>query len=156
VLKQIKQMPDGNIELGRLYLLVYDLLQDLNQSSGLLVKTCNDHVMNYHGQPGREFLDLMIELEQRLRRYLGKIEKAVETMDFADYQPYLDQKRALLQFINENLDQQIAALQNGQLSSRFANLQTRILLEFKDVIAASARVLKLYHEFSKDFVAKNN
>jgi hypothetical protein len=156
VLKQIKQMPDGNIELGRLYLLVYDLLQDLNQSSGLLVKTCNDHVMNYHGQPGREFLDLMIELEQRLRRYLSKIEKAVETMDFADYQPYLEQKRALLQFINENLDQQIAALQKGQLSSRFANLQTRILLEFKDVIAASARVLKLYHEFSKDFVAKNN
>ncbi len=155
ILKQIKQMPKENVELGRLYLLVYDLVQDLNQSSSLLVHTCNDHVMNYQGQPGREFLDLLIELEQRLRRYLSKIEKAVENMDFSDYKPYLEQKRELLAFINEGLDAQINEIQHGDLSSRFANLQTRILLEMKDVVAASARILKLYHEFSKEYKALN-
>jgi hypothetical protein len=40
-------------------------------------------------------------------------------------------------------------IQAGTIGNRFGNLQTRILLELRDVVAVSARIFKVYHEFSQ-------
>lgn len=149
IIKHISTMPEPNVEVGRMYILVFDLLQDLNQSASVMVNTCANHVMNHHGQPKSEYIDLLIEIEKRLRRYLTEIENAIEHMRF-DKMPLVTQhKRELLSFINENLDEQVLKVQTGEIGNRFGNLQTRILLELRDVVAVAGRVFTVYYNFSQ-------
>lgn len=148
IIKHVGNMPEVNVEVGRLYILVFDLLQDLNQSASLLVDTCSDHVLNHHGQPNRKFLDTLIETEQRLRRYLTEIEKGIENMQFNQMPAIAQHKREILGFIKIQLDDQVMQIQNGEVGNRFGGLQTRILLELRDVVAVSARIFKVYYEFS--------
>jgi len=149
IIKHVSNMPESNMEVGRLYILVFDLLQDLNQSTTLLVESCYDHVMNHHGQPDSAYLDVLIESEQRLRRYLTDIEKGIQEMRFDQMPAIATHKREVLNFINQKLDSQVMQIQAGTIGNRFGNLQTRILLELRDVVAVSARIFKVYHEFSQ-------
>ncbi|MDX5404646.1 MAG: inorganic phosphate transporter, partial [Bacteroidota bacterium] len=126
IIKYVKKMDEGELEAGRTYLLVFDLMQDLYQSASLISESCTNHVLNHHSLPNREFIDTLIELERRTSAYIDKVVRSIENIELEKNQDIRDQKDQLVQFINESLDKQIIEIQKGHLSNRLASLQTRI------------------------------
>ena len=53
------------------------------------------------------------------------------------------------QFINDCIDKQINTIQAGDLSSRNGLLQTRLLLESKDIISVTYKIYDIYVDYAK-------
>ncbi len=149
IIKYIRKMESGQLDAGRLYILVFDLMQDLSQSASLLSSTCTNHLINHHEIPHRRYLDIMVELDGKLNSYLNKVVISIESLNFVDHDALLKEKAKLLEYLNIRIDDQIKEIQKGDLSSRNGLLQIRILLETKDIVEVSAKVLSVYEDYAR-------
>lgn len=150
IIKYIKKMDKGQLDAGRLYILVFDLMQDINQSATLISRVSTEHLVNYHEMPEREYMDILMELDTRLDRYLRTVCRSIEKLDFTTYNIVMNDRQRNIDFINEKIDQQITRLQEGGVSTKKGLLQTRILLESKDIVEIAGNILKIYVEYANE------
>lgn len=149
IIKYIRKT-EGGIEAGRLNLLVFDLLQDLYQSSLLISEVCHEHITNFHALPNQEFQRVLEKLDEKTRTYFGLLERRIHSLQFENPQEVLESYESLVQYLSTCLDVEVKRIQQNQLSNRLALLQTRILLEVTDVIDTSHRLYQLYHQFANE------
>jgi len=153
IIKYVKKIERGNVAAGRLYILVFDLVQDLYQSAYLLNETCANHVINLHSPPKRKYAQMLNELMKELDSFINMSANSIEHLNFEHHAVLETKKTKLLQTINKKLDEQIVDIQSDELGNRIALLQTRILLETKDIVAVVHRMYLLYYDFVEHSVA---
>lgn len=145
IIKLVRKMNKGNLPTGRLYILVFDKMQDLNQSVQLVSDIIFTHVTNHHSAPKRRYSELMITLEKSTTDYINLITQSIETGKAIT--PELEGKyNALISLLNQSLDNLIIDVQKDDIGNRMGLLQTRLLLEFKDIIECVHRIPVLYQE----------
>ena len=154
IIKYVKKIERGRVAAGRLYILVFDLVQDLYQSAFLLNETCAAHVINLHSPPKKKYAQMLNDLTKDLSSYIQITAESIEHLNFENHMQIETQKNKILHIINKKLDDQIVDIQSEELGNRIALLQTRILLETKDIVAVVHRMYLLYYEFVHDSVAK--
>lgn len=147
IIKYVKKMEKGNVAAGRLYILVFDLVQDLYQSAQLLNEICANHVINLHSPPKKKYIQAFNNLMKDLATFITQSAEAIEHLRFDGHDDLEEQKNKLLHTINKKLEVMIKDIQNDDLGNRMAFLQTRILLETKDIVAVVHRMYLLYYEF---------
>lgn len=142
IIKYVRKMEKGNLFTGRLYINVFDLMQDLYQSTQLINDSIMSHVVNHHSPPKKKYAELTVEVEKMFSGFTKAIIKSIE-----DGQTITTQnERATLQtFLNTSLDQLITDIQNDELGNRMGMLQTRILLELRDLTQTLADLQIVYH-----------
>lgn len=142
IIKYVRKMEKGNLFTGRLYINVFDLMQDLYQSTQLINDSIMSHVVNHHSPPKKKYAELTVEVEKMFSSFTKAIIKSIE-----DGQTITTQnERATLQaFLNTSLDQLITDIQNDELGNRMGMLQTRILLELRDLTQTLADLQIVYH-----------
>lgn len=148
IIKYVKRMEKGHLSAARLYVLVFDLMQDVYQSSELLSEACTKHVINHHPLPDRAYLDILIELERKMTRFIDGVIDCIGKQDFENYSTLIESGNKILEFINKELDGQINEMQDSDVSTRMGLLKIKLLLESKDIITAIAKVLTTYRDFS--------
>ncbi len=153
IIKYVKKIEKGNVAAGRLYILVFDLVQDLYQSAHLLNESCANHVINLHSPPKKKYAQVFNELMKELSSLIHMSADSIEQLTFSKHDQIEMHKNKLLHFINKNLDEMIVDIQGDELGNRMAFLQTRILLETKDIVAVVHRMYLLYYEFVQHSVA---
>jgi phosphate/sulfate permease len=145
IIKLVRKMSKGNLPTGRLYILVFDKMQDLYQSVQLVSDIIFTHVTNHHSAPKRRYSDLMITLEKSTSEYINLVTQSIETGKAIT--PELEVKyNALISLLNQSLDNLISDVQKDDIGNRMGLLQTRFLLEFKDIIECVHRIPLLYQE----------
>ncbi len=154
IIKYVKKIERGRVAAGRLYILVFDLVQDLYQSAFLLNETCADHVINLHAPPRKKYVLMLNDLTKDLSLFIQITAESIEHLNFENHMQIETQKNKILHIINKKLDDQIVDIQSEELGNRIALLQTRILLETKDIVAVVHRMYLLYYDFVQDSVAK--
>ncbi len=155
LIKFVRKMGKGRTDAGRLYLTVYDLMTELEGNSLSIAKLCRDHVNNHHNPPSREFLDNLLEIDQRFGRIVDNVIRSIDRLDFSNAERIAEDKRMLLDIINEKLSEQVELIQEDAITSRLGSLQTDILLELKDMVAITARVMKLYTRYAYRGIDEN-
>lgn len=151
LIKYVQRMDKGNLPAGRLYILVFDLMQDLYQSAELINEVCAKHVTNHHSPPGKKYVTSLTEIENQLSAFIDRtivsIDKINKDKD-KDYAIVINEKyQQLTSLINDSIDQLIIDIQKDEIGNRLGLLQTKILLETKDIASAVHRVYTLYHDF---------
>jgi phosphate/sulfate permease len=149
IIKYIKKMESGEVEAGRLYLNVFDLMQDLSKSANTLSVTCTNHVINHHDLPSREFLSMVIELDTMLTSYFNKIMESIEKLSFEDHELIRKESIRVSEFLNDQIDSQIKTIQAQEVGSRNGLLQTRVLLESRDIVRLSLQILESYVDYAR-------
>ncbi|MEP2671645.1 MAG: inorganic phosphate transporter [Cyclobacteriaceae bacterium] len=147
IIKYVKKIEKGNVAAGRLYILVFDHVQDLYQSAHLLNEICANHVINLHSPPKKKYIQVFDDLMKDLGTFINMSADAIEHLKFDNHNDLENQKNKLLLTINKKLDAMIVDIQGDDLGNRMAFLQTRILLETKDIVAVVHRMYQLYYEF---------
>lgn len=147
IIKYVKKIEKGNVAAGRLYILVFDHVQDLYQSAHLLNETCANHIINLHSPPKKKYIQVFNDLMKDLGTFINMSADAIEHLKFENHDDLENQKNKLLLTINKKLDTMIVDIQSDDLGNRMAFLQTRILLETKDIVAVVHRMYQLYYEF---------
>ncbi len=148
IIKYVKKMEKGHLSAAKLYVLVFDLMQDVCQSAELLSEACTQHVINHHSLPERGYLDTLIELEAKITKYIDNVIQSISEQNYNNYNKIIDDGHEILAFINEKLDGQISLIQDSDTSTRLGLLKVKLLLESKDIVTAIAKVLTTYHDFS--------
>jgi hypothetical protein len=149
ILKYVKKMPKRNLPASRLYILMFNYMQDLHQSIELISESCTEHLRNYHSTPTKEYLARINEIEKGLLHYTDLVCQEISSSKFKHYEDVLRQNLKWKTFIDQTIDEQIAALQKGDFGSRIGLLQMKLLLETKDIFATIQDMYNLYHDYHK-------
>ncbi len=147
IIKYVKKIENGNVSSGRLYMLVFDLIQDLYQSALLINEVSADHIVNHHGAPKKKYAAIFTELEKELSSFISKSSESIGQLNFERHEQLEEYKEKLLTFINRKLDEHIVDIQKDDLGNRMALLQTRLLLEVKDIVSVVHQIYMLYYDF---------
>jgi phosphate/sulfate permease len=149
ILKYVKKMPKRNLPASRLYILMFNYMQDLHQSIELISESCTEHMRNYHSTPTKEYLVRMNEIEKGLLHYTDLVCQEISSSKFKHYEDVLRQNLKWKTFIDQTIDEQISSLQKGDFGNRIGLLQMKLLLETKDIFATIQDMYNLYHDYHK-------
>jgi phosphate/sulfate permease len=149
IIKYVRRIKKGHLGAGRLYILVFDLIQDLYQSANLISEVCTNHIINHHSLPKADFQKVLADVEKKLSAYIDGVIDGIEHMNFKDTKAMEEQREKLMDVIRTNLDIQIQKIQQDELGNRMGLLQIRLLLEAKDILAGVHQIRVLYSEFSQ-------
>ena len=142
--KLIKRTKLENARSSRIYLLVYDLQQDLVQSMSLIVNSCFDHVDHCLKPLKQPEADQVKELAADINQYVHGLQSAIANWQLQDQAAILAEKQVHYNLLEDMLEQLVKRIQNGQLGRRKSQLMFNLVLESKDIIAITTRFLKLY------------
>lgn len=148
IIKYVRRIKRGHLGAGRLYILVFDLIQDLYQSATLISEVSTNHIINHHSLPKGDFQKVLEEVDRELSSYIDKVTDSIQNMDFKDLPAMEEQRLRLADYIRVSLDLQIQKIQQEDLGNRMGLLQIRLLLEAKDILVGVHQINILYSEFS--------
>lgn len=147
IIKYVRKMPKGNLAASRLYLHMFDALQDLYQSVYLISESSASHLENFHSSPSRDYLKELDEIERRLHEYIQQVVDSVMASDYRnekDIDARCDRTR---EYVDHCLDRGIKEIQKGDVGNRIGQLQIRLLLETKDILDAIQGMYALYRNY---------
>lgn len=147
--RYIKRFRDDSAEASRLYLLVYDLEQDLIQSVRLIAEESEAYVANSLPPLSPEQLELLREPVQDLQAYFEFVARMIRGQNFSDAGEVQRWKKRLFTQLESSLQTQVEGVRNNHYSMRNSTLLFTLGLETKDLISATARFVKLFHRMQK-------
>jgi len=145
IIKYVRKMEKGNLLTGRLYILVFDLMQDLYQSALLVNEVIMAHVVNHHSPPKKKYADLMASVERDMGSYANRISDHIASNALSNTALLEDQKK-LIQVLNKALDDLVVDIQKDEIGNRMGLLQTRLFLELRDIVAALGELHTVYDD----------
>jgi hypothetical protein len=146
----IKGISGNEQGTGRVYVLLFDLEQDILQSISLIVDTCQDYVANSLDPVEAEYGASIREMMATVDAYLLALIKMIEQKQFQELDEVIVQKQAIFGQLEDKLSRQIRGVQSDQYGLRESMLIFRIVLESKDLVAVAARFAKLYARYFAD------
>jgi phosphate/sulfate permease len=149
IIKYVKKMPKGNLPASRLYILMFDYMQDLYQSIQLISENCIDHLSNFHSQPSKDYLKTSASIEKGLNEYVTLACELINIPTVKGHEKIVKHHQNLLALINKSIDQSIGEIQNAEVGNRIGMLQMRLLLETKDILITIHHMYDLYYDYHK-------
>jgi phosphate/sulfate permease len=149
IIKYVRKISKQNLGASRLYILLFNYMQDLYQSVQLISESCIEHLKNFHSQPSHEFLKASYEIEKSLVVYSNAVCQAIDTAAYKEHDKTIERYTALTSQINLAIDRSIAEIQKGDIGNRIGMLQMKLLLETNDVITTIHKIYFLYYDYHK-------
>ncbi len=128
----------------REHLLAFDFVCDMTESARAMVESQQEHLANLHARPNGSFLLAYADLIALFSLYSGRIVLALESGRTESNSDLLAAKRRIISEVQRILDRELMAYRNGEISTRQSHLQTRLLMELRDITALMHRVHQLY------------
>ncbi len=148
-IKYVRKMPKDNLPASRLYILMFDHMQDLYQSVQLISESSIDHLSNFHSQPSKDYLKKLDDLEKRLSEYVGFVCEDIGSATFKNSEKVKEFHLSLISRVNMSIDREIEEIQKGEVGNRIGQLQMKLLLETKDIIGVVQDMYALYHDYHR-------
>lgn len=147
IIKYVKKMPRQNLAASRLYILMFDYMQDLYQSILLISESCTVHLQNYHTSPSKRYLQQLQEVDKGLQGFAELVCKDIGSSHFEHAHEIKDQQQKWLSQLDQFIDDQITAIQKDNVGNRIGLLQMRLLLESKDLLNTIYGMYNLYLDY---------
>ena len=140
----IKRIEEQHGHTSRFYLLLYDLNQDILQSTSLIVDSARDYVFNSLEPVRHTHEGMLQQLLDAVDPYLNKIQSLIMDRDFEALSSMLEQKEDIFKLIEGAIDEQVNGIKKDEFGMRQSLLLLTITLETKDLVAVAARFAKLF------------
>jgi phosphate/sulfate permease len=147
IIKFVKKIERGNLQTGRLYILVFDRMQDLYQSAHLINELIMIHVENHHSPPKKKYAELTASLERNVGDYATKIAEHIASGKETN-SSLQEEQRKLINQLNKSLDDLVIDIQKDDIGNKMGLLQTRLLLELRDIVAELGELHAVYNNHS--------
>jgi phosphate/sulfate permease len=144
----IKELDDSYLGASKFYIDVIGSIQDVAQSSSLIVKVSHKHVNNNHKKLKKKQAEELLDINDKLVHLFGKIREVFDARTFEVIVPgILEEKQAILDKVEEAIQKQVERTRSAESTSpKNTTLYFSILLETKDLIKANINILNLYHD----------
>lgn len=147
IIKYVKKMPKQNLAASRLYILMFDYMQDLYQSIQLISESCTGHLRNFHSSPSKEYLKTLSDIDKGLQKYIDDVCEGIGSGKFKNHSELIDRQQKWMKTVNQAIDNQIVAIQKGNVGNRLGMLQMRLLIETRDIFTTLNDMYTLYYDY---------
>jgi phosphate/sulfate permease len=142
----IKNLDESSVKASDFYITTISHLTDISQSMDYISKVSHKHVNNNHKKLKYNQLKELKELESRFDEELFTKTKAIfESRKFNEIGRVLESKPALLKFVSEKIETQVARIRTEETSPKNTTLYFSVLLETRDLLNATMSLLELYY-----------
>ncbi len=142
----IKNLDESSVGASNFYINILGYLQDMSQSIEYISKASHKHVNNNHKKLRFNQIKDLKEIEEQLNELFGQIKKAFSNRDFEHIDNILNEKQMLFNKVNQKIDKQVARTRTEESSPKNTTLYFGLLLETKDLIAATMNLLTTYRD----------
>ena len=147
----IKRIDEDHNEGSRVYLLMYDLEQDIISTITSIVKSGRDHVSNIHNPLKKKQVEQIKGIDEDVSKFFSDIGTLLRASSIKP-SGLIDRKKQLLDKLEGQLLGQISGIKDKTYGSKNSLLYFNVLLQTKDLIAVATRFVKLiYRVQQKDF-----
>ena len=144
--KIIKKNESDETTSAHLYVLTYDLMQDILQSLSIIVEATTVHVRNNHKPLSKEQCDHIYKVRDLMSDFLSYLQTIIRNGDFTDHtlQELNVRKTLIHEEIENATSEQISGIMNKRYGFKNTSLYLTTLMELKDITAVATRFAKLY------------
>ncbi len=141
----IKRIDPEDTDVSRVYLLVYDLEQDIVQSASLITESCSSHVDDSLEPFDEKTIEELESLRYQVVNYLDLIIDILSSHRFDRIDRVIVEKTKVFNLLESYLGQKVDQVKSDDIGMRNSLLFFTIVLETKDLVAVAARFVKLYN-----------
>lgn len=149
IIKYVRRMPHADLGYSRLYILLFNHIQDLHQSVRLISESCLDHLDNYHTLPSAEYLQAAKGIETSMTNYIERICEHLLQTSTTQHESIDSIQQMLTGQLSKTLDLVITDIQQKEVGNRIGRLQTKLLLETKDIQNTLTGIYNLYKDIER-------
>lgn len=146
-IRYIKSLNTDASRPAEILLYSSDLLQDITGSALALNEECLHYIKNLHREPDREFILITEELKVKLQTFISSVSSVIIENKPTEIETIKVARDDVRHYINEQLNQQVGNIQQHKPGVKQAILQTSILLQSRDILAVTLRILKMYKKY---------
>jgi hypothetical protein len=143
----IKSLQTGVPKPGQMLLYSTDLLQDITNSVITMSEECLHYIQNLHRQPGKNFIHVIDDLETKMNAFFSLATDAMKNENFENIENIKQARDNVREYINGQLDRLVVIIQEEKPGTKQAILETNILLQSRDMLAVTLRILKMYRKY---------
>lgn len=144
LIKFMNRLDEKEGKASKLYLSIYDLEQDINQSIKFITKSSLEHVKNMHSPLTKAQEEGLAKLSDHMGEFLDQSIVVLEQYDRQNMKKLITLKRKLLDHVLELIDLQIRNMREKGQSKRTSELFFNICLETKDIVTTTSRFIKAF------------
>ncbi|HMU46001.1 MAG TPA: inorganic phosphate transporter [Chitinophagaceae bacterium] len=146
-IRYMKGLNNDDKKSAQVLLYSTDLLQDIANSATNLSDECFHYLKNLHKKPDKEFLQITEELRLRMSNFFDLVIKALSTNNYSEMDSIKASRDKVREYVNQQLDAQVSHIQIKKPGVKQSILQTSILLQSRDILAVTLRILKMYKKY---------
>ncbi len=141
----IKNLDEKSVGASHFYINMLSYLQDMAQSLEYIGKVCHKHVHNNHKKLKYNQVKDLKEIEGKLGEILTKSKDAFDQHSFEKIGMILKSKQEIFDLVSQKIEKQISRTRTEESSPKNTTLYFSLLLETKDLMAATFRLLEQYN-----------
>ncbi|WP_297763031.1 inorganic phosphate transporter [uncultured Muriicola sp.] len=141
----IKNLDDTSLEASNFYISILSYLTDITQSLEYITKISHKHVNNNHKKLKFNQVKELTEINEELESLFGKTKQAFDNGSYEEIGVILTQKERLYNLVSEKIEKQIKRTRSEESSPKNTVLYFSLLLETKDLMEATMKLLELYY-----------
>ncbi|WP_115462727.1 inorganic phosphate transporter [Winogradskyella aurantiaca] len=140
----IKNLEDPSVEASNFYLSIVRYLQDIAQSLEYVSKSSLKHINNNHKKLTFSQIKELKDVDTHLEQLFKDTQKAFENRSFAQIGAIIDERNNLNNLVQEKIQRQVERTRSEESSPKNTTLYFSILLETKDLVNATMKLLEEY------------
>lgn len=151
----IKSLEEHSVEAGEFYVLTINHLQEMVQSIAYITRSGYKHVRNNHKNLKFNQIRDLKALDCELSLLLKSIQKAFDDQNFTELDKLIFEQKIVLNKVSVLIQKQVERTHQKGASPKNTKLYFDLLLESKDLIAATGALLELfktYYEQSRNYL----
>ncbi len=157
LIKVIKRTKTEDPTAGRVYIKVFDRLEDAINSLELITDKIVNHVVNSHKplKPGQ--IKKLTKISTLISQYFEQVRKLVDSQSFTNVSEIKDTKAKIRSIVDDQLNSQVSGIVQKHYGNKNSRLNLIILLESKDFVEDIDSLMELYQrvQSNPNFVNEN-
>ena len=123
---------------------------ELYRVASKLSVNCLNHITNFGGVPRSEYLDLIIDAEDEIKRYIDDVRRQILS-GRDEYSGQLGEKaKKVVAKLNKDLNNELSYYSMNKVSNRLVKLQVNIILDLIELVKHAESIYYIHNSFNKD------
>ena len=140
----IKNLDDPSVGASNFYLTIVRYLQDMTQSLEYISKSSLKHINNNHKKLKFSQIKELKDIDDHLEQLFKDTQAAFENRSFAQIGAIIEEQNNLNELVQEKIQRQVERTRSEESSPKNTTLYFSLLLETKDLVEATMKLLEEY------------
>lgn len=123
---------------------------ELYRVAAKLSENCLDHITNFGGVPRSEYLDLIIDAEDEIKRYIDDVRRQILSGRDENSGQLGEKAKKVMAKLNKALNNELAFYSTNKVSNRLVKLQVNIILDLIELVKHAESIYHIHNSFNKE------